>query len=78
LKLVQKAKEASTEFTREINFFLIVAWIISFLLANKDPSACIDEKIVGAMNFRQWLWANGGITLFLSIVLTFWHMFDGD
>jgi hypothetical protein len=62
------------EFFKEIIFFNTVAWIISFLLANKDPSTCLDEEIAGAMNFRQWLWANGGITLCLTIVLVVWDI----
>ena len=32
--------------------------------------------IVGTMSFREWLWANGGITLYLTIMLVFWDIFD--
>ena len=50
-----------------MNFFFIAAWIISFYLAKKDDSLCLDDTIPGGdSTFRKWLYANGSITVIAS------------
>jgi len=46
---------------------LIIAWIISFVLASKDKSPCISVELVGNLTFRQWLWADGGVTILVLV-----------
>jgi hypothetical protein len=47
----------------------IAGWVISYTLAGKDNSQCLDESFEGlSFTFRTWLWVNFGFSITITIL----------
>ena len=55
---------------KQIIVYYLVGWIVEFILASKDVSVGIDEKIF-IFTFRTWLWVDGATTIALGFLGVF-------
>jgi hypothetical protein len=55
---------------KQIIVYYLVGWIVEFILASKDVSVAIDEKIF-IFTFRTWLWVDGATTVAFGFLIVF-------